>query len=172
LILLVEDLMLLLRSDSKQIKYEMMDVFVGELLTQTVQRFQDRAQQKNINLTIRAPQDIVVQGDSGYLKRLFSNLLDNAIKFTSEFGQVTVELKLSGNFVLVEVIDNGMGIEPEVLGKVFSRFYRADQARSHEGVGLGLNIAKAIADAHDAKIEISSKVGQGTKVSISFPIKP
>jgi signal transduction histidine kinase len=171
LILLVEDLMLLVKSDARQIKYEMIDVFLGELLAQVVQRFQERSQQRNISLVLKATQELVVRGDAGYLKRLFSNLIENAIKFTADFGNVSVELKSAEAGVTVEVIDNGMGIEPEVLDKVFSRFYRTDRARSHEGVGLGLNIVKAIADEHGAKVEISSKVGQGTKVSVVFSPK-
>ncbi|MFA6600405.1 MAG: ATP-binding protein [Candidatus Omnitrophota bacterium] len=171
LILLVEDLMLLVKSDARQIRYEMGDVFLGEILAQTVQRFHERAQQKNITLTLKAGQEVVIRADPGYLKRLFSNLLDNALKFTPEFGRVTVELKPSDHrSAAVEVVDNGMGIDPAVLDKVFSRFYRADQARSHEGVGLGLNIAKAIADAHDAHIEITSKQGQGTTVRVIFAL--
>ncbi len=169
LILLVEDLMLLVKSDAKQIKYEMNDVFLAEILTQTVGRFQERAHEKNINLTFKASQDPVVRGDAGYLKRLFSNLVDNAIKFTPEYGHVILELRSGDSGPAVDITDSGMGIEPEVLNKVFSRFYRTDRARSQDGVGLGLNIAKAIADAHLAKIDIASKPDEGTTITVTFP---
>lgn len=170
LIRLVDDLMLLVRSDAKQLRFEKKRVALKPLLEAVAERFKERAKAKNIELEAWLPQDAAVMGDELYLKRLFSNLLDNALKFTLQGGKIDVRLKRMMEKAAVEVSDTGMGMELEIQGKVFSRFYRSDQARSYEGAGLGLNIAKAICDGHGAEIKIDSKPGEGTKVQILFPI--
>ena len=111
-----------------------------------------------------------VTGDDVYLKRLFSNLIDNAIKFTQDGGNIEMSLNQMGNKAVVQVKDNGMGIEPDLQAKVFARFYRTDQARSYDGAGLGLNIAKTICDAHGGTITINSILGRGTAVVVEIPI--
>lgn len=170
LIRLVDDLMLLVRSDAKQLYFEKEKVSLPHLLTQVVQRFYESAETKKIKVTLSADEEADVEGDEIYLKRLFSNLLDNAVKFTPAGGEIQIRLHGEEKFASVEVSDTGPGIEMEIQSKVFSRFYRADQARSHEGAGLGLNIAKAISDAHGGTIGIHSFPGKGTKVTVRFPI--
>jgi signal transduction histidine kinase len=170
LIRLVDDLMLLVRSDAKQLRFEKKKVSLRQILDQVIHFFQERAQGKKITLSLSAPQDYQVYGDAVYLKRLFNNLIDNAIKFTQEGGAVAVNLDAKSNVAVVKVIDTGIGIELEVQNKVFSRFYRADQARSQEGAGLGLNIAKAICDGHECTLGIKSQPGKGTEVTVELPV--
>lgn len=170
LIRLVDDLMILVRSDARKLKFEKKKIFLKNVLMVVSNRFKDRADHKRISLQTHLPQDVIVEGDELYLKRLFSNLLDNAIKFTPEGGRIDVTLQPASDQVIVSVADTGIGIETDIQSKVFSRFYRADQARSYEGSGLGLNIAKAICDGHQASIAIHSKPAQGTRVDIAFPI--
>lgn len=169
LIRLVDDLMLLVRSDAKQLHFQKEAVSLKQILEHVRDRFQDRAQTKNISLASELSAEGEVLGDPIYLKRLFSNLLDNAIKFTPEGGTIGLNLSSQNGWVQVTVSDTGVGIEPQLQAKVFSRFYRTDQARSHEGSGLGLNIAKAICDAHGGAIQIESRPGQGTSVIVTFP---
>jgi heavy metal sensor kinase len=170
LIRLVDDLMLLVRSDAKQLRFEKKRISLLQLLDQVGHLFQERAQAKKIALSVSLPTDFQIEGDAVYLKRLFSNLIDNAIKFTQEGGNVAVNLMAKPNKAVVEVADNGIGIEPEMQNKVFSRFYRTDQARSQEGAGLGLNIAKAICEAHGGTLGIKSQVGRGTTVTVELPM--
>ena len=169
MIRLVDDLMLLVRSDARQLHFEKKVLSLESLLTQVSERFRDRTAKKWITFVTHLTSDVNVVGDDVYLKRLFSNLLDNAIKFTRDGGRVELSLKRSGNAAVVEVKDNGIGVEPEMQTKVFARFYRTDQARSHEGAGLGLNIAKTICDVHGASIDLSSLPGKGTIVTVCFP---
>ncbi len=169
LIRLVDDLMLLVRSDSHQLRFEKKRVSLKDILKNVAQRFQDRAQGKGLELTLNAPQDFEVEGDELYLKRLVSNLVDNGIKFTQAGGWVKLALSGTETQSVIEVSDNGMGIEAEIQEKVFSRFYRSDRARAHEGSGLGLNIAKAIADAHRGTLTIKSYPHAGTTVTILLP---
>lgn len=171
LIRLVDDLILLVRSDAKQLRFEIRMVSLDDLLAQVCERFEQKSHEKKINFKSVIQPEVFVKGDELYLKRLFSNLVDNAIKFTPEGGDIRVSLRSDRKKnAWVEVEDTGMGIEAELQSKVFSRFYRTDQARSHEGSGLGLNIAKAISDAHHGKINIHSTPGKGTLVSVSLPL--
>lgn len=171
LILLVDDLMLLVRSDANQLRFEKRTLSLKNLLEQVLQRFRDRAKIKKINLSFLCERDFEIQGDEVYTKRLFNNLVDNAIKFTPEGGWVKVRLLALSEQVKVEIEDNGIGIDAAMQPKVFSRFFRTDQARSYEGSGLGLNISQAIARAHEGRIELSSSPGKGTLLSVTFPIK-
>ncbi len=172
LIRLVDDLMLLVRSDSKQLRFDMKPVVLSDVLQQVGSRYQERAKGKSIHFSVQVLNDAKIKGDDIYLKRLLSNLLDNAIKFTPENGRVWMSLKKADEKAVIEVGDTGMGIDSAVQSKVFARFYRAEPARSHEGAGLGLNIAKAITDVHGGSITLTSVPSKGTVVSIALPILP
>lgn len=169
LIRLVNDLMILVRSDSKQLHFLKEEIFLGDAVSQVFARFERMAKEKEIRFVFDMKADSKIKGDPVYLKRLFSNLIDNAFKFTSPGGQVSVTLKHEVSQGVVEVRDSGIGIATEDLEKIFARFFRSDQARAEEGVGLGLNIAKVIAESHGGKIMISSEVGVGTTVIIRLP---
>jgi len=170
LIRLVDDLLLLVRSDAKQLRFEKIKVLLHEILKQVTDRFEDRIQEKGIHFSSSFKEGVEVEGDPIYLKRLFSNLLDNAIKFTPPNGHVAMKLDVQEGQAAIEVSDTGIGIEYEMQEKVFSRFYRTDKARSQEGAGLGLNIAKAIGDAHSGSINIDSRPNEGTRVTVSLPL--
>ena len=133
-------------------------------------RFQDRAREKGLELSFEAEDIGDMAGDELYLKRLLSNLTDNALKFTDTGGWVRFRLVQDGKQARIDISDNGMGMELDVQEKVFDRFYRTDQARSHEGAGLGLNIARAIALAHQGSLKIKSQPGQGTTVTLFLPL--
>lgn len=170
LIRLVDDLMILVRSDSNQLVMDKKEMSLEKVLDYEVSRFHDRAFEKGVELSLASEEDISFSGDQVYLKRLFSNLIDNAIKFTPKGGYVMVILAKRNKQAVVEVKDSGMGIDAEMREKVFSRFYRTDQARSQEGAGLGLNIAKAICEAHHANIDIQPNQPKGTRVIVYFDL--
>jgi len=167
----VDDLMFLVRNDAKQLSLQKKNLALVPVLEQVLKLYHERACQAKVELILEAPTAAEVFGDEIYLKRLFTNLLDNAIKFTEPNGKVIVHV---GMFelgrVIVEVEDTGVGIDPETLGNLGTRFYRADQARSKEGAGLGLSIVKAICDAHQGVLRFESFPGQGTRVFIELPL--
>ncbi len=114
------------------------------------------------------------KGDESSLRTVFSNLIDNAIKFSTDENR-TVEVKLSENIddtSLITITDFGSGIDEAELPCIFEPFYRVDKSRSRKtgGFGLGLNLCKAIIEAHDGKIEVKSKPGEGTQVLLTFPL--
>lgn len=171
LIRLVDDLMLLVRSDSRQLRFEKKKILLADLLENVVSRFREPAAARGLSLSFEtAEPGAAVLGDEIYLKRLFHNLVDNGLKFTPSGGWVKLTMSLEPGCAMVRVADNGMGIQAELQEKVFARFYREDQARAHEGSGLGLNIAKAICDAHGGTLAIQSDPGAGTVLSVRLPL--
>lgn len=169
LVRLVEDLMLLVRNDAKQLSLQKKNISLTQVLDQVLQLSQERARNGGIELVWEKGQDAVILGDEVYLKRLFTNLLDNAIKFTEPGGKVKVRKQLLMDKVVVEVEDTGIGIDPKTLEKIGTRFYRADQARSKDGAGLGLSIVSAICSAHQGGMRIESVLGSGTRVFVELP---
>lgn len=125
------------------------------------------AERKNITLGLLADPNIQIVADKAKLERAVRNLLDNAIKFTPEGGQVVVSARKLDGQVVIEVTDNGDGISPEDLPRVFERFYRVDKARQRKGgTGIGLAIAKSIAEAHNGSVEVYSEEGRGSTFRI------
>ncbi len=114
-----------------------------------------------------------VTGDPDRLKQLVLILLDNAIKYTPDGGQVTLELRRNGTSAEIVVRDTGIGIAPEDLPHVFDRFYRADPARRRDpgGTGLGLPIARWVAEQHGGQITLTSRPGRGTTVYVRLPLQ-
>ena len=116
----------------------------------------------------------MISGNPEALRRLFLILIDNALKYTPPGGEISVEFSREQETAVVQVRDTGIGIAPEDVPHIFERFYRADKAREREsgGAGLGLSIARWIADVHHATIEVSSRLEHGTTVVVRFPIPP
>ena len=127
------------------------------------------AEDKGLTLTCHAPNPSSIVGDHRMIQRMFSNLLDNAIKYTPSGGSVTVSARDENTHVIVSVKDTGMGISSNDLPRVFERFYRCDQSRSEAGIGLGLSLARAIARAHGGDITATSIPNQGSTFIVKLP---
>jgi heavy metal sensor kinase len=149
-------------------------VDLSALLDSVVETMRSLADAKGLHLGLAAKETIRILGDEMRLRQVFYNLLDNAIKYTPEGGTVEVRLERQLHGAVVTVRDNGIGIPPEHLPRVFDRFYRVDKARSreHGGTGLGLSIAKTIVTAHAGRIELTSTPGQGTLCTVTLPGEP
>lgn len=170
---LVEKLMLLARADAGVETLQRAPVNVAECLHDTCKDGQILAEAKQLKFAedIDA-QELFVEGDSHALRRLFLILIDNAIKYTPPGGAVTVGLRRSNGSALAEFRDTGIGIAADDLPNIFDRFYRADKARSREfgGVGLGLSIARWIAEAHRGSIEVQSTPSAGSVFRLRLPL--
>jgi len=110
-----------------------------------------------------------IYADPGLFERAVGNLVDNALRFTPEHGSIQIVLAQHAADFEVAVSDNGCGIAPEHLPRVFDRFYRADSSRSSDGTGLGLALVKSIVDLHGGSSKIESEVNRGTTVTLVFP---
>ncbi len=171
---LVEDLLFLARNDSDNLfKAEEKVVFsLSEMLQDLIEHFEPIAQTNNIQLKLNLTDNILVKANPFQLDRLFSNLLDNSIKYNRSAGSVSVSLTQLKRSARVRIEDTGIGIAPEQIPRLFERFWRADLARSRtkEGSGLGLAIVAAIVEQHDGKIQVSSELGRGTCFEIYLPL--
>jgi signal transduction histidine kinase len=169
---LVSDLLTLARSDSNIIerRTETFDFLLHA--EKAIESVQSLADSKQIKLHLEAPDSLVAKGDSQRLSQLLYILLDNAIKYTPNNGEVWLLLSREGNELCMKVIDTGIGIKKEDQIHIFERFYRVDKSRSRQmgGHGLGLSIAKWIVETHNGTINISSEVGKGTEFTIRIPL--
>ncbi len=132
------------------------------------------ADSREISIELIAPDEpVLVEGDKGKLGQVFNNLLSNAVKFNPHSGSVTVEIRVSEDSVEAIVSDTGIGMPPEALEKVFSRFYQYDSSstRKYGGTGIGLSIAQDIARLHGSRLTVTSEEGKGSIFRFSLPLK-
>jgi heavy metal sensor kinase len=166
-------LLFLARSDAGKEQLSFEDVDIKELITGLSANIEALAQDKGIKFTVDAKETLTVSGDKVKLRQLFINILENAVRYTPANGNIVVSLVQKDANAVVTIADTGIGIPPEHLPHIFERFYRVDKARARAdgGVGLGLAIAKIIAESHKGTIAVASEVGKGTTFTISIPLK-
>ncbi|MBU6409161.1 MAG: GHKL domain-containing protein, partial [Verrucomicrobia bacterium] len=169
--LLIQDLLTISALESGRVTLELHTVDLRALVEKVFNDFRQAASGKGVSLINQMP-ELTVNADVHRLEQVFANLLDNAIKYGRANGEVTVGAKQAGGSVEVFVRDNGPGIPPESLDRVFERFYRVDKARSREqgGTGLGLSIVKHIVQAHGGDVRVESTLGQGAIFSFTLPV--
>jgi len=161
---LTEDLLRLARGeDMTMVTRER--VMLSDLLTDVAESLRPLAEAKGLALRVQVPEGLALTGDMDALIRLFVNLLDNAIKYT-ERGEITLTARSEEGGITVDVTDTGIGIPPEHLPRIFDRFYRVDPARSAGGAGLGLAIARQIAQSHGGRLEARSAPGKGSTFTV------
>ena len=171
---LVEDLLILARADAGERPIVRERLYLDDLTLEAAGAARVVAQAKGVALDVDEFDEAPVVGDPTLLRQLVMILLDNAVKFTDRGGRVRVRVGAPNDRALLVVEDSGVGITTEQLPHVFERFYRGDVARSRangngaDGAGLGLSIAKWIADAHHAEIAVASAPGEGTHVTVRF----
>jgi two-component system phosphate regulon sensor histidine kinase PhoR len=142
-----------------------------EMLQAAGQVCEAKAAPKNIGIEVACPDALRANFNAPLLEQALVNLLDNAIKFSPANSSVRMEAGIAGSEIVIRVMDQGGGIPPEHLDRIFERFYRVDAGRSREvgGTGLGLAIVKHIAQAHRGRVTVSSTPGQGSTFSIMIP---
>lgn len=168
---LISHLLTLARAEAGEIPILGQPVDVTALAASVVEQLEPVAQARDIALACTRLEPAVALGDAGWLERLILNLLDNAIKFTQPGGRIGVSVWTEPDVVRVAFADTGVGIASADLPRIFDRFYRVDPARSSatEGSGLGLSLVKWIVDRHHGVIEVTSRPGEGTTVSVRLP---
>jgi heavy metal sensor kinase len=167
---MVSQLLTLARAESGEIELARDPVDLAALAASIVSQLETLAEAKGLTITCTGDAPVFVTGDAGWLERLVLNLLDNAIKFTPAGGRVTIEVSEDADTARLVMTDTGVGVPAADLPRIFERFYRADSARSPQadGTGLGLTLAKWIADRHGAYIRATSTLGAGTAITVSF----
>ncbi len=163
---LVEELFELARLESGQARPRLESFHPGELAQDVVLKLRPQAEAAGVRLAVELPAELpLVRGELGLIERLLTNLIENALRFTPAGGSVRVSLAAEGGGTRVSVADTGSGIAPEDLPHVFERFYRADRSRDRSagGAGLGLAIARQIAELHGSRLEVESSPGRGSR---------
>ncbi len=171
---LVSDLLTLSRYDTNRVVREITEFDLGELAKQCQLKLDIEAGKKNQKMECYVTADVPpVKADKNGIERVILNVLSNAIKYTKENGEIKIYVGFVYNDAYIKIIDNGIGIPEQDLGRVFERFYRVDKARSREmgGTGLGLAIAKEIIEQNNGSIDIKSIFGKGTEVVIRIPVE-
>jgi signal transduction histidine kinase len=169
----VEDLLTLARADAGERQVERRRVFLDDLALDAAAGARALADKRGVALEVGTFEEAVLSGDPALVRQLLMIVLDNAVKFTPAGGRVRLGVAAPGGQAEVVVEDTGIGIRADQLPHIFERFYRGDPARARgngaDGAGLGLAIARWIADAHGARIDVTSQPGTGTRVAIRFP---
>ena len=171
LIKMVNDLFLISRFEMQKINLDLASFNMGEVIRDIFEFFLPMAQEKQLQFVCEQCDDVVICGDRTRILQLVSNLLDNAIKFTAEGGQVTIMLIKNDHGAQLKVSDTGIGIQPSEIQHIFKRFYQVDASRSGlaRGTGLGLQICKRIVEAHGGRISVEPNAGSGVTFSVMLP---
>ena len=171
---LVDDLLSLAQLESSQATLELSDVRVDELFNNLIRDWKEKLAAKNLKVIVDLPPEaLTLRADGTRLEEVLYNLLDNAVKFSRENGQIHLRATSRGSDMVLSVADSGFGIGKAHLPRIFERFYRADKARSRElgGTGLGLAIVKHIAQLHGGRVEAESELGRGTTIRVVLPLR-
>lgn len=171
---LVQDIIQLSRVQSAESNQNYAPVELSGVITDAVERMQVLADTKGINLKVSAPSGHVVFGDAEALGMAVKNLIENALTYSDEGGQVGVGLRSVDGVAEITVIDNGIGISVDDQDRIFERFYRVDPSRSRQtgGTGLGLAIVKHVALNHRGEVKLFSQVGTGSTFTLRIPEMP
>jgi len=169
---IVESLLALSKLDAGEASSERVRFDLGELVTLTAEQMSLLAEDKSIRVQCDVAPDVIVEGDRSRMKQVVVNLLDNAIKYTPNGGNVLLRIACDGDNAILEVADNGIGIPTEALPHMFERFFRVDDSRSRNqgGAGLGLSIVKSICVAQGAEVDVTSRPGGGSCFRVRQPL--
>ena len=167
---LIADLLDVVRLEGGHLSLDIGDTDVSRVLTETMEAFEQRASEQGISLVLSPePPNITVRADEERVLQLIDNLVGNALKFTPSGGQVSIGARVDDNELRVSVADTGPGIPEEQRARLFDRFWQARFA-DRRGLGLGLPIAKGIAEAHGGRLWVESTVGSGTTFHFGMPL--
>jgi two-component system, OmpR family, phosphate regulon sensor histidine kinase PhoR len=168
---LIADILELSMIESGNVSVEIAKVNLGSMVGDIFANISSQAEARNIGLGNNVPNDTLVRADARRLEQMLTNLIDNAVKFNREGGSVAVDFREETGRHFISVIDEGEGIPPDHLDRIFERFYRADRSRTSGigGTGLGLAIVKHLAKLHGGEISATSTLGVGSRFTIELP---
>ena len=169
---IITDLLNIVRLDRKEGEMHIAQVSINELLEIIMRRLRPIAKERNIEMIFESFRSVLAEVDEVKMSLVFTNLIENAIKYNKEGGKVKVSLNADHRFFYVRVEDTGIGIPEEAKKHIFERFYRVDKARAREtgGTGLGLAIAKSAVMMHKGNIKVSGKEGEGSVFVVRVPL--
>ncbi len=169
---LTADLMFLAKVEDPMYAFDKRNIALDHLVASVVDEYKPLAETSNVSLDVTTDEKVTIYAEPEAFRQLMSNLISNAVKYTDTGGSVKVGLSKDGIHAVITVTDTGIGIPQNSLPNIFDRFYRVDKSRSREagGVGLGLSIVKAVAEAHGSLVIVNSEVGKGTTFTVTVPL--
>ncbi|HEX2019041.1 MAG TPA: ATP-binding protein [Aurantimonas sp.] len=172
LLRLINDILDMAKIEAGRLILNPEEVDLAETVVEATKIIEIQAAQKNLTLSVEAPETLVVQSDRRATKQILINLLSNAVKFTEDGGSVRLGLRQVGDTVLMSISDNGMGIPQDALRTLGRPFEQIENewTRTNKGTGLGLAIARSLVELHGGRMRISSQVGAGTIVALRLPV--
>jgi len=171
LIELSENLLFLARADQGRQTMEFENVDITDLIGSIIASLQVESTKKEIAIHFEPEEEpTFARGQPAMLRRVFLNLIDNAIQYTPAQGEIWISLATGKQYTEVKIRDTGVGMAPEEQGKIFNRFYRVDASRSRtKGYGLGLAICRSIVELHHGRITVRSTLGKGSTFTVTLP---
>lgn len=145
------------------------EVNVAQVVAETVELYEDLAEDAGITVSRRVPDSLLVRADHDRLRQALANLVDNAIKYTAQGGKVEIAAAREGDQAAIRVQDTGVGIPERDLPRIWDRLYRGDQSRTTRGLGLGLSVVRAYAQAQGGSVEVNSQPGKGSTFILRLP---
>ncbi len=156
-------------AESGVMRLNIEEVDMAMLIKDVVELYQYVAEEKQISVSATVPEGLKAHADISRMKQVVANLLDNAIKYSKKGGSIDINAALKDNELKISVKDNGVGIAPGDLPRIFDRLYRGDKSRSRRGLGLGLSLVHAVVHAHKGHIEVQSHPGEGSCFTVCLP---
>jgi Osmosensitive K+ channel histidine kinase len=153
-------------------RFEPVDILA--VIESAIQRQKARAEEQNVHIILQNNAALpAIAGDARSLERVFYNILDNAIKFSPQGGDVFIKIASDAQQIRISVHDHGVGIPPEALPHIFERFFHVDEMGDQlfRGAGLGLSIASQVVEQHGGCIDVNSTPGEGSEFSVRFPLQ-
>jgi signal transduction histidine kinase len=157
-------------AETGTMRLELAEVNISVLLEDAVDLYGEVAAAKDLNVSVAATEGLCLRADRNRMQQVLANLLDNAIKYTPSGGKIALRAYQQRQQAVILVEDTGMGMSPDELPKIWDRLYRGDDSRSQRGLGLGLSLVKAVVQAHQGAVEVSSIPGVGSQFTLCFPL--
>ncbi len=142
---------------------------IASLVQQTVELYEDLAEEHGLTIGVDTPADLVVPLDRNRMRQVLANLLDNAVKYTPGGGSIAISARSDAEWAVIAVTDTGVGIPADELPHIWDRLYSGDKSRSTRGLGLGLSLVRAIVEAHGGRAEATSTPGAGSRFELRLP---
>lgn len=167
---MVDQLLLLARFENQKQNIKQETIYLNALILDNLARYSEKSESKKLKISTTFSEDFYIQSDSYLISIVIGNLISNAIKYSNNNGEITLKLLNNSNHISFSITDNGIGIAPEDIDKIFNSFYRSDMTNHSQikGTGLGLSIVKRLAELLNLNVEIESQLNQGTTIKIDF----
>ena len=172
LLVMINSLMSLAEAEAGMMVLQPQETDLHQVIQDSIELYSDLAEDRGISIETTGNRPLLATVDPQRMRQVLANLLDNAIKYNRAGGSVRIEAQAEGNSSIIRITDTGIGIPEQDQPRIWDRLFRSDKSRSEKGLGLGLSMVKAIIDAHEGRVEVSSVPNQQTTFTITLPATP